>query len=55
MLPGHYTIDSLVNEFNELHKTNPKFIQSAVANTPVGAMIIYNQNNIKKYNHFESK
>ena len=23
VLPGHYTIDSLVNEFNDLHKTNP--------------------------------
>ena len=23
LLPGHYTIDSLVNEFNKLQKTNP--------------------------------
>ena len=24
-LPGHYTIDSLVNAFNDLSKENPKF------------------------------
>ena len=46
MLPGHYTIDVLVNEFNGLHKTNPKFVLSAVANTPVSAMTIFNQNNV---------
>ena len=26
ILPGHYTIDSLVNEFNDLSKANPKFL-----------------------------
>ena len=46
MPPGHYTIDSLVNEFNTLHKTNPKFLLSAVANTPVSPITLFNQNNV---------
>ena len=46
LLPGHYTIDSLVNEFNELSTHNPKFAITAKANTPVGSMIIYGKNNI---------
>ena len=46
LLPGHYTIDVLVNEFNNLHKTNPKFILSAVANTPLSSMTIFNQKNV---------
>ena len=45
-LPGHYTIGSLVNEFNTLSKNNPVFALSAKANTPLGSMIIYTQNNI---------
>ena len=46
LLPGHYTIDALVNEFNELSKHNPKFGITAQANTPVSAMTIKGQNNI---------
>ena len=46
LLPGHYTIDALVNEFNALSQHNPKFGITAKANTPVGSMIIYGQNNI---------
>ena len=46
LLPEHYTIDVLVNEFNNLHKNNSKFILSAVANTPVSSMTIFNQNNV---------
>ena len=51
LLPGHYTIYVLVNEFNNLHKTNPNFILSAVANTPVSSMTIFNQNNVKFSNN----
>ena len=40
LLPGHYTIDSLVKEFNALSTHNPKFTITAEANTPVGSMII---------------
>ena len=46
LLPGHYTIDVLVNEFNNLNKTNPKFALNAVANTPVSSMTICTQNNV---------
>ena len=41
LLPGHYTVDSLVNEFNALSAENPKFTITAQAHTPVGSMIIY--------------
>ena len=51
LLPGHYTINSLVNEFNRLQKTNPNFTLSAVANTPVNSMTIFNQNNVKFSNY----
>ena len=44
LLPGHYTIDSLVNEFNGLNSNNPKFRITASAHTPVGSMIINNGN-----------
>ena len=44
LLPGHYTVDSLVNEFNSLSKENPKFTITAQAHTPVGSMIIYGGN-----------
>ena len=44
LLPGHYTIDSLVNEFNSLSAENPKFTITAQAHTPVGSMIIYGGN-----------
>ena len=46
LLPGHYTIDVLVNEFNNLKKTNPKFALSAVVNTPVSSMTICTQYNV---------
>ena len=43
-LPGHYTINSLVDAFNELSTNNPKFTLSAKANTALGSMIIYGGN-----------
>ena len=50
-LPGHYTIDTLVNEFNELKTNNPKFALSAIANTPASAMTIFAQNNVMLSNN----
>ena len=44
LLPGHYTVDSLVNEFNALSAKNSKFVITAKALTSVGAMIIYGGN-----------
>ena len=44
LLPGYYTIDSLVKEFNDLSSNNPKFRITASAHTPVGSMIINNGN-----------
>ena len=44
VLPGHYTVDSLVNEFNDLNKENPEFVIAATAHTPIGAMIIHGGN-----------
>ena len=44
LLPGHYTIDSLVKEFNDLNANNPKFRITASAHTPAGSMIINNGN-----------
>ena len=46
LLPGHYTINALVNEFNNLNKNNPKFALSAIANTPVSSMTIFTQNDV---------
>ena len=46
LLPGHYTVDSLVNEFNDLGTHNPKFSITATAHTPLGSIIIYSKNNI---------
>ena len=40
LLPGHYNVDSLVNEFNALNKHNPKFVITAKAYKPLGSMII---------------
>ena len=40
LLPGHYNVDSLVKEFNDLSTHNPKFTVTAQAHTPVGSMII---------------
>ena len=44
LLPGHYTVDSLVKEFNDLRSNNPKFVITAKAHTSIGAMIIYGGN-----------
>ena len=44
ILPGHYTVDDLVNGFNDLSKNNPKFVITAKVYTEVGAMIIYGGN-----------
>ena len=44
LLPGYYTIDSLVKELNDLSSNNPKFRITASAHTPVGSMIINNGN-----------
>ena len=40
LLPGHYTVDSLVKEFNGISKNNPQFIITAKAHTSLGSMII---------------
>ena len=44
ILPGHFTVDDLVNGFNDLSKNNPKFVITAKTHTTVGAMIIYGGN-----------
>ena len=44
LLPGHYTVDYLVKELNDLSSHNPKFKITATAHTPVGSMIINNGN-----------
>ena len=44
ILPGHYTVDDLVNGFNDLSKNNPKFVITAKVYTAVGSMIIYGGN-----------
>ena len=44
LLPGHYTVDEIVNGFNDLSKNNPKFVISAKVYTEVGAMIVYGGN-----------
>ena len=44
ILPGHYTVDDLVNAFNDLSTNNPKFVITAKAHTAVGSMIIYGGN-----------
>ena len=44
LLPGHYTADALVKEFNALKANNPKFVITASAHTSTGVMIIYGGN-----------
>ena len=44
LLPGHYNVDSLVNEFNALSENNKKFVITAKAHKPAGSMIIYGNN-----------
>ena len=40
LLPGYYTADALVKEFNTLSTQNPKFVITAKAHTAVGSIII---------------
>ena len=40
LLPGHYTVNSLVKEFNGISKNNPKFTITAEAHTSLGSMTI---------------
>ena len=40
VLPGHYTVDSLVKTFNTLSANNHEFTITAKAHTPTGSMII---------------
>ena len=40
LLPGHYTADALVKEFNDLSANNKKFVITAKAHTSLGVMII---------------
>ena len=40
LLPGHYTTDALVKEFNDLSTNNNKFVITATAHTSLGVMII---------------
>ena len=44
LLPGHYTINALVKEFNALKANNPKFVITASAHTSTGVMIIHGGN-----------
>ena len=44
LLPGHYTVDDIVDGFNDLSQNNPKFVISAKVYTTVGAMIVYGGN-----------
>ena len=44
LLPGYYTVDSLVKEFNTPSTNNKKFVITATADTPVGSMIIHGGN-----------
>ena len=40
VLPGHYTVVSLVKKFNTLSANNPEFTITVKAHTPTGSMII---------------
>ena len=44
LLPGYYTIDFLVNAFNDIKQNNPKFVITAKRWTAVGAMLIHGGN-----------
>ena len=44
ILPGHYTLDGLVNTFNDLSTNNPKFVITAKAHTPIAIMVIHKGN-----------
>ena len=44
ILPGHYTLDGLVNEFTILKTNNPKFVINAKAHTPIAIMVIHKGN-----------
>ena len=40
--PGHYTLDSLVEEFAQIKQNKPKMDITARVNRPIGGMVIYN-------------
>ena len=44
ILPGHYTVDGLVDEFTILKTNNPRFVINAKAHTPVAIMVIHKGN-----------
>ena len=44
LLPGHYTLDGLVDEFTNLKRNNPKFVINAKAHTPIAIMVIHKGN-----------
>ena len=44
ILPGHYTLDGLVNEFTIIAKNNLKFVINAKAHTPIAIMVIHRGN-----------
>ena len=44
ILPGHYTLDGLVNAFNDLSTNNPKFVITAKAHTLIAIMVIHKGN-----------
>ena len=44
LLPGYYTADALVKEFNDLSANNKKFVITAKAHISAGVMLIYGGN-----------
>ena len=44
ILPGHYTLEGLVNEFTIIKNNNPKFVINAKAHTPIAIMVIHKGN-----------
>ena len=44
ILPGHYTLEGLVNDFTILTKNNPQFTIKAKAHTPIAIMVIHKGN-----------
>ena len=49
ILPGHYTLDGLVNESTILKTNNPKFVINAKAHTPIAIMVIHKGN--ERFSH----
>ena len=48
--PGHYTFDSLVEEFANIKQNNPE-MATAQVNQPIGGMVIHNPKSIKFGSH----